>query len=383
MIISILCIIGLVAAFSYLILLLSYTKDWKALKSWKRNPESLPATSVSVVIAARNEAKNIVNCLRSLQNQNYPTSLFEIILVDDFSEDETCKIAEDLKIENLKIIKLFEFLSEANEFKAFKKKAVETGIKNSSNEIILCTDADCILPPDWILNTAAFYEEKSAKFIAAPVVFSQEKSFFERFQALDFLGMMVITGAGINGRYLYMCNGANMAYPRKIFDEVSGFKGVDKVSSGDDMFLLQKISKKYPNDIYFLKSDEVIVETKAMPDLQLFLNQRVRWGSKSDRYNSFSTKIQLGLVWFFMCWIFLLIILAFICDIKILKIIPLLFFIKGIADYFLLSTAVNYFKRENLMKIFIPSVLIHWSYIFIVGLLSLIKYRFRWKGRIN
>jgi cellulose synthase/poly-beta-1,6-N-acetylglucosamine synthase-like glycosyltransferase len=383
MTIFVLCLIGLLAALSYLSLLMIYTKNWINLKNWNRPSAANPQTTISVIIAARNEAENIVNCLQSLRRQSYSTLLFEIILVDDFSDDETCKLAQNLKIENLKIIKLSDLQLEKSQVIAFKKKAVETGIKYSKNELILCTDADCILPPDWILNIAAFYEEKSAKFIAAPVVFSQEKSFFERFQTLDFQGMMAITAAGISGKYLYMCNGANLAYTRNVYEEVSGFKGVDEIASGDDMFLLQKIAKKYPDDIYFLKSNEVIVETKAMPNFPSFINQRVRWGSKSDKYSSVLTKVQLALVWFFMFWIFLLMILGIVINYQILIVVPFLFIIKGIADYILLSSAVNFFKRKDLLTIFFPSIFLHWLYILVVGFLSMIKFRFRWKGRIN
>jgi cellulose synthase/poly-beta-1,6-N-acetylglucosamine synthase-like glycosyltransferase len=102
-----------------------------------------------------------------------------------------------------------------------------------------------------------------------------------------------------------MCNGANLAYPKSVFDEVGGFEGIDFKASGDDMLLLQKIAKKYPNKIVYLKNAEYAVITKAQHTLAAFWHQRLRWASKSADYPQKSATIQLGLVWLFMFSVFI------------------------------------------------------------------------------
>lgn len=337
--------------------------------------------NVTVIVIARNEQDSIVPCLKSIQAQDYQSENFEIILVDDHSEDETIFRAGQLKIENLKILRLSDFIRFNEKVLSFKKKAIEIAIKNSKGELLIFTDADCEVSKDWISEFAKAYLSTNAQMIAAPVVFWKEDSFIQKFQSLDFLGMMLITAAGIKGKYHYMCNGANLAYSRKIFETVNGFEGNEHIASGDDIFLMQKIAKKNPKDIFFLKSKKSIVKTKAQKDYQSFIRQRLRWGTKSSDYESLLTKMQLLIVWIFMLNI--LISLSMIILNPQMGFLVLFFqiLIKSIADYILLNSALNYFERKDLMDIFIPSVFLHWFYILTIGFLSILKVNYNWKGR--
>ena len=138
---------------------------------------------------------------------------------------------------------------------SYKKKAIETGIAAASGELIVTTDADCIPPPDWLQTIVAFKEKTNAVFIAAPVVFNCNSSIVQVFQAMDFMVLQGITGASVYKKMHSMCNGANLAYERKVFYEVNGFAGIDHIASGDDMLLMHKIAKKYPgkNSLFEIK----------------------------------------------------------------------------------------------------------------------------------
>ncbi len=138
-------------------------------------------------------------------------------------------------------------------------------------------------------------------FLQLPPIskYGEEKSLFEKFQSLDFIGMMGVTGAGIHGRFMNMCNGANLAYEKKAFYEVDGFNGIDKIASGDDMLLLQKMANRFPNQICFLKNKNATVLTHAKSDLKSFFQQRIRWASKSSSYQEFQITFILALVFFF------------------------------------------------------------------------------------
>ena len=366
-----------IAAFSifsgiaYLLLMLRYSRDWTYLK------EFLPIEKdfnkkVTVIVVARNEATNIADCLKSIAAQNYPLQLFEILLADDHSEDKTVEIAESLGIENLKIIQ--------NTALKGKKQLLSFALSKAEGELIICTDADCLVPQNWIKGFVAAYTEQNAKFIAAPVLFNESKSFFKKFQALDFTGMMAITGAGISGKYLYMCNGANLAYPKSVFEELGGFEGIDSKASGDDMLLMQKIAKKYPDNIVYLKHHKAAVMTEAEHSLANFWRQRLRWASKSGDYPQKTATLQLGLVWLFMFFILLNIVAGFFNP-NFFIVLLTLFVVKIISDYILLSRATAYFSQKRLMKIFLPSVFLHWIYILTVGFVSMFKIKYSWKGR--
>ena len=209
----------------YIIIQTIYTEGWKALSIWNIPNDFQPKTKISILIPARNEADNIGNCIESILNQTYPKNLFEIIVLDDFSEDETAELVNNYTKNNLTTIRLIalgNYIS-LDDTQSFKKKAIEIGIAQANGELIVTTDADCVVQPNWLMLIASIYEEKQPKFIAAPVNFYQEQNDFERFQSLDFIGMMGITGSGIHTKLMNMCNGANLAYSKAVFYEVKGF----------------------------------------------------------------------------------------------------------------------------------------------------------------
>jgi cellulose synthase/poly-beta-1,6-N-acetylglucosamine synthase-like glycosyltransferase len=203
----------------------------------------------------------------------------------------------------------------------------------------------------------------------------------EQFQSLDFAGMMAITAAGIQGKYLYMCNGANLAYPKAVFEEVKGFEGVDGLASGDDMLLLQKIADRYPDGIQYLKTNAAVVLTAPMQTLSSFIQQRRRWASKSGSYKGWGTQLQLGLVWLFSLSMLLTLCLTPFLGCSMLLLWLIQFALKAIADYLLLNSACRFFKRIDLMKVFWPSLFLHWGYIIWVGSLGLLPTKYKWKGR--
>ena len=265
---------------------------------------------------------------------------------------------------------------------AYKKKAIELAIAQAKGDLIITTDADCMVPENWLRLIAGFYETTPARFIAAPVNFHNEKNILEKFQSLDYIGMMGITGAGVCGTFMNMCNGANLAYDKKLFYEVGGFKGIDHVASGDDMLLMQKIAQLKPKGtIGFLKHTQAVVRSNAQPTVKNFLTQRRRWASKSSSYTEHFTVFQLATVLFFCMSIVLNIFLFFVFPSpqKYLLLLPLS--VKIIADYFFLSHMTSFFNRKDLMRYFLTSQFLHIIYIVVVGGFSQFKKTYVWKGR--
>lgn len=285
-----LCIIILLFA-GYSLLIIYYWLAWKAI------PDYVPTVStaeikISVIVPARNEENNIGQLLEALQQQTYPTALTEIIVVDDNSTDQTANIVRQFL--SVKLVQLKE-----DNINSYKKKAIETGIASATGELIITTDADCIPPKGWLQTIAAFKKEKSSVFIAAPVVFDCNSSIVQLFQAMDFMVLQGITGAAVYRKKLSMCNGANLAYDRKVFYEAGGFSGIDHIASGDDMLLMHKIWKLYPDKVHYLKSKEAIVSTQPMKTWKDFFNQRIRWASKAKSYDDKRITFVLLLVYLF------------------------------------------------------------------------------------
>ena len=367
----------------YIIIQTIYTEGWKALSIWNIPNDFQPKTKISILIPARNEADNIGNCIESILNQTYPKDLFEIIVLDDFSEDETAELVNNYAKNNwttIRLIALGNYIS-LDETQSFKKKAIEIGIAQADGELIVTTDADCVVQPNWLMLIASVYEEKQPKFIAAPVNFYQEQNDFERFQSLDFIGMMGITGSGIYTKIMRMCNGANLAYPKAVFEEVSGFQDIDDHASGDDMMLMQKIARIYPNDICYLKNQAATTFTMAKPTLKSFINQRVRWSTKSKGYEERQvTAILIG-VWLFCVSI----LLTFLSSLFLGRLFLIIGFgqllIKMIADYRLLKTTSTFFNRSDLMQTFVKSSIYHLIYIIGIGFLGGVVRKYEWKGR--
>lgn len=376
-------IITILLSIFYLIIQTVYTEGWKALPVWNTPNDFQPKTKISILIPARNEAENIENCIDSILNQTYPKDMFEVIVLDDFSEDKTAELVKQYAkkgFTNIQLLQLANHIS-PNATQSFKKKAIEIGIRQAKGELIITTDADCVVQPNWLTLMASIYQEKQPKFIAAPVNFHHEQNDFERFQSLDFIGMMGITGSGIYTKIMRMCNGANLAYPKSIFTEVNGFQGIDTHASGDDMMLMQKIARIYPNDIVYLKNQTATTFTTAKPTLKSFINQRVRWSTKSKGYEERQvTAILIGV------WLFCVSIpLTFLSSLWFGKLALIIGFgqllIKMMADYRLLKTTSTFFYRSDLMQTFVKSSVYHLFYIIAVGFLGGVIQKYEWKGR--
>jgi cellulose synthase/poly-beta-1,6-N-acetylglucosamine synthase-like glycosyltransferase len=361
-------------ALFYVGIIYFYRYHWNRVPYFKLSPDYVPQTSVSVILPARNEAGNIERCLQALQAQDYPLPLLEIILVDDHSTDHTLDKAQAYLSRYIQGFRL-------PEGQSGKKAALAYGISKSCGELILTTDADCIVPQQWIRMTAACYEQTGAKFIAGPVIFEQERNTFERFQSLDIMGMMLITGAGIQGRFMHSSNGANLAYPKKSYEELNGFEGIDHIASGDDILFMQKVARRYPGELVFLKNPQAAVRTQAMPTIRSFVTQRIRWGTKSRQYPEWKITAILTLV-FFNCWSIILSgCWMLVAGGWMIGLFTLQLLIKSITDYFFLKQASRFFGKGELMRAFGPSQFLHIGYIAVVGLLANLVKRYEWKGR--
>ena len=381
----ILLLISLLLLLPYAVLIISYRQNWLKAESYQPENRNQNTTLITVVIPARNEEKNIGHCIESILLQTYPIQLFEVIIVDDNSIDSTSAIVTSFNQKNINLIKLSDFAGN-EDLNSYKKKAIETAISLAKGNLIVTTDADCIVPPEWLKTIASYYEDTGSVFIAAPVAYtdilpadSAFKKFFKIFQSLDFIGLQGITGASVYKKIHNMCNGANLAYEKKTFYEVNGFEGIDNIASGDDMLLMHKIQKKYPDKIRYLKSTNVIVQTQQAETIKEFINQRIRWASKADRYPDIKITTVLFLVYFLNAWIFFIAVYSFFFS-RSFYLFLLLFTVKTTVELFFLFPVAKFFGKQKLLWWLLPSQPFHIIYTLIAGWLGKFG-SYTWKER--
>lgn len=390
----------LILCFLYCLLLMYYRRAWKQIAGYEpQTPNLKPTTRISVIIPARNEETHIGACLDSLANQSYPKELFEVLVVDDHSTDNTAAIIDARKAGNIKRIALQDHIN-GETLNSYKKKAIETAIRLSTGELIVTTDADCVVPPHWLQTIAAFYAQYQPAFIAAPVRFLPSPGgegpgvrFIEIFQSLDFMTLQGITGASVYKKTHSMCNGANMAYTRKAFEEVGGFAGIDSIASGDDMLLMHKIYKRNPSKIMFLKSREAIVETAPVNSIRAFFNQRIRWASKATQYEDKRIFGVLLLVYLFNLSLLALPIAGLFSNptfnlhlypvsirMTLLECWVILLLTKLIVELWFLLPVAQFFGKRNMLWFFPLMQPLHILYTVIAGWFGQFG-RYTWKQR--
>jgi cellulose synthase/poly-beta-1,6-N-acetylglucosamine synthase-like glycosyltransferase len=363
----------------YAVIILLYRKWFLQLKEFIPSPEILPQTKFSIIIPARNEEENIGNCIQSILSQNYPQHLFELIIVDDHSTDKTSAIVEKFKQQhnNIQLIKLADELN-GQILNSYKKKAIEKAIAQSTGDWIITTDADCVLQTNWLRLYDAYIQKNNAVFIGAPVIYTKTNSVLSLFQYIDFMTMQGITAASVSAGFHNMCNGANLAYEKKAFYNVNGFKGIDNVASGDDMMLMNKIKKKYPGKIGFLFSHQAIVSTLPMLSWKDFFNQRIRWASKADKLKDVNVLSVLVIVYMLNLLLFILPFMSFVYPVAIVYWIIFIAAKTGIELLFILP--VSKFFGEFFIGWFPVLQPLHIFYIVISGWLGKFG-KYSWKER--
>lgn len=356
-------------------LIIYYWQCWMKIPDWVAGKKS-PVKKVSIIIPARNEEKNIKLLLSSLQKQTYPKELTEIIVVDDHSTDDTARIVREFG----EVI-LLQLKNES--INSYKKKAIETGIKKATGELIITTDADCVAGPAWLNSIASFKEENNSVLVAAPVCFindpSPKNKLLLDFQLLDFLVLQGITGVSVYKKNLSMCNGANLAYEKKVFHEVGGFSGIDHIASGDDMLLMHKIRKQYPDNVHYVKSKEAIIYTQAAGTWRAFFNQRIRWASKANQYDDKKIFWVLLFVYLFN-FLFLILLIAGFWKPNYWWWALAFWVGKTMVEFPFVSAVAAFFDHRSLLKYFFLLQPLHIFYTLIAGWLGQFGH-YEWKGR--
>lgn len=358
----------------YIVLQLFLWFTWNRTANISLNIKDLPQLSLTVLIPVRDEEDNIGACLDSILKQSYSYNGFEIMVIDDHSSDGTAEV-----VAKYPMVKYLSLGTGQNG----KKAAINAGVQEASGEIILTLDGDCVVGENWLINMVGSLIGKSAEVVVGPLVL-QEKglgNYVQKYQKLEQAALNIITCSGLVSRMFYSSNGANMGFYRSTFLELNPFETNAHIASGDDVFFVHKaVEKGYK--IAYVKAKKAIVSTWVQPNFDSFLNQRLRWASKSKAYQHLGTKWYL---WSFLTHNIVFFILILLSVVDPTSRTYLFYFIisKSIMDYMIIRTGLwwtgqNVSTREILLA----------SY-FQFFYASLLLYRilkqgeFTWKGRLN
>lgn len=370
------------AGLLYLILIVLWLYHWLNLKKEARGNTPAPENFYSILIPARNESENIIRCLKSLVDQNFSKSNFEIIVIDDNSNDNTRDLVDEfIKLQNSSLeLRLIESpRKDQSEFYGFKKLAIKKGIEGSKGNWIITTDADTWRGENWLKALNAHIDHQQPTFVSMPVAYENNANFLQKIQALELNLLIAIGAASIHSRSPNLANGANLAFKRSSFNEVKGYEGQEKFASGDDEFLLHKFHRDKTQKVSFLKDQSAIVYTRAHSNLSDIWQQRKRWVSKTSKYENRFKSYFLLIPWGYHFAILFFALLGFYrFDFLVAALILYLF--KILAELLFLIPVTSFFKQSKLLRYYLPASILYVLYVALIGILAPGS-SFKWKER--
>ncbi len=326
---------------------------------------------VSIVIPSRNEEDNITRCILSFETSTYPKDKFEIIAVNDRSEDATGKILEELsdKINNLRVVTITENSPEQN--LQGKPGALQAGIDAAKGELILMTDADCAVSEDWIATLVNGFADPDVGMIAS-FTLVEDKTVFHSMQAIEWIFMETMASGGIGLHQPLGCFGNNVAVRKKDFDAIGGYKGID-FSVTEDLALMSAMFNTGKKVKFFCNPDSTVTTLPCLT-LKEYILQHQRWaiggqalGWRATIFVMASIAIWAGIATAIATsnWAFLIVILA----------------IRLFGDFIVLTPSLRKLRKSRLIKWIFPSVMFFMLIELIVPFL-LLNRNVKWKGQV-
>ena len=371
---------SIIITVSYLALISCFVFGFDKIEHFKLT--NLPAkTKFSILIPFRNEAEHLPDLLKSIEALNYPKDFFEIIFIDDDSEDDSVAIIENvIDTSRLQWDTRCDVVVIQNERKTNspKKDAITSAMNKAKYDWIITTDADCVLPKFWLDSFDEFIQKTDTKCIVAPVTYHEENSFLNRFQLLDILSLQGATIGGFGIKKPFLCNGANFAYQKALFKTVHGFAGNTDIASGDDIFLLEKIAKNYPKKLHYLKCEHAIVKTHSQPTWNTLIAQRLRWAAKTSAYNNWFGKLS-GILVLLMNSLLIALILLTVIGVFKVKTLLYVLVIKFNIDFYLIYKSASFFNQKENLKSYVFAFLIYPFFSVYVAFISFFR-GYKWKG---
>jgi len=346
--------------------------EWLKTRILETNRE-LNGITFSIIIPFRNEERNIERCLKSILEQDYNSKLYEIICVDDHSEDNSASIVSSLAANNPQI-KLI------NNPGFGKKKALRAGIDTSTYNHIITTDADTYRGTRWLSAFSTMFRYKGIKVVAGTVLMMESKnSVLQTMQVQDYMAMMAMSIVATRKGWFFNGSGGNLGFTKDIYLEYMSTGADNEITSGDDVFLLEYAAEHFNKSILFPKNNDITVFTRPEPDFTSFLNQRKRWANKSFNYRKKAMPAIWAFLWMINIGLIVELGLALFYGGLFIKVFAVALFGKLLVDYLFLSQITKFYNLH--IKKFLISDLYHILYVTVIGIMAIFNSPFNWKGR--
>ena len=349
----------------YIILIVLTIIGWNKNKMVSNNENH---NFVSVIIPFRNEESNLRTTIESVLKNN--TTQFELILIDDHSEDSSSTIAISFQ-EKFKNVSVFKLTNTTG-----KKAAIKLGVEQARAELILQTDADCIVQNTWVSSMACEFKNET-KLLIGPVKVAKTNEYWNWFNQLEFGFLQAFTAAAANFNNPIMANGANLMYLKETYWEFEQSKLGDEYASGDDQFLLNHVKSHHPNDIKYVKKQESIVSTVFSSDWKEMVKQRSRWAKKKS--TSKGIEVFIGLVLLSSQFLLPVSLIFSLFESEFINLFWTIFILKVVFEFALVSVFMSFFKLKGLKHV--PLFTIVYPF-FLTKVILLVKNsNNQWKGR--
>ena len=341
------------------------------------NSKDSPA--VSVIIAIRNGEKSLPNLLADLSAQDYPGEV-EFILVDDKSIDSTRKLIQEISEVDKRII--LENSSNGDTILNYKKRALNAGIKRAKNEWLLFTDVDCRLNPGWVTGMATYFED-DVDYVVGYSEVDRGKKWVTRFQALDFLMLMIAARGSTNSGRAWASTGQNQAYRKTLFNSVGGFSQIAKELQGDDTLFLQVCRKNKSAKVVFADKSNCRIIARQETSWISFFKQRMRWAGDANLMWKFNPAFFISIFNTFL--LPLLLVVTFFTGIfhnpYYFTIFIKFFSVHLFVEFILYFTGIRQFDKKIQVIDFTFWFMIHIPYIVCMGVGSFFAHKLGWRGR--
>jgi cellulose synthase/poly-beta-1,6-N-acetylglucosamine synthase-like glycosyltransferase len=278
---------------------------------------------LSVIIAAKNEEKNINILFEYLEELDYPKENYEVIFIDDNSDDDTYSLIQS-RVENKTNYKLLK--AEQKEFEV-KKGALQIGIQNAQNNFIVITDADCKPESNW-LKAIAGKLDVGYDFVFGVAPIESGKILVQKLTSFENLRNSFLSIAAVGLNIPYSATARSFAFRKKSFERIGGYSNTTQTISGDDDLLLREAVKN-KTLIGTLIDPEAFVFSSAPENLNNYLKQKRRHTKASFHY-LFKQKLFLGFWHLINLLCLFSIVIAFLFPVLLLP-----FLVKLIYDFFM------------------------------------------------
>ena len=341
------------------------------------NSKDSPA--VSVIIAIRNGEKSLPNLLADLSAQDYPGEV-EFILVDDKSIDSTRKLIQEISEVDKRII--LENSSNGDTILNYKKRALNAGIKRAKNEWLLFTDVDCRLNPGWVSGMANYFED-DVDYVVGYSEVDRGKKWITRFQALDFLMLMIAARGSTNSGRAWASTGQNQAYRKTLFNSVGGFSQIAKELQGDDTLFLQVCRKNKSAKVVFADKSNCRIIARQETSWISFFKQRMRWAGDANLMWKFNPAFFISIFNTFLLPLLLVVTIftGIFSNPYYFTVFTKFLTVHLIIEFILYFIGVRKFDKKIQVIDFTFWFMIHIPYIVCMGVGSFFAHKLGWRGR--